>query len=920
MIWKEICIFVSSTFNDMQAERDFIARNVVGRLNSSLEKYHICVRLLDLRWGIDTHQESEEQYETKVLHVCMDLIRNTRPYFIALLGHRYGWIPSSSKQSEILRSFLKQDGMEMTDTINCSITEMEILLGALGREDYLDHSFFFFRDEESYKGMDLDTICNYDDRQSPDESVRSGYYSRLLPLKEKICRVCNKEGSQRVFPYLCTWNGNKMTNLNELGETIYKLLFEDIIKQINSGDENIPESVLQDAFCQNKKKCFSGREGLLDKIIHHIEQYTINHTELNSDPKERPVNGIVLYGPAGCGKSSIYGELVNRLGQDKRFCLKYASCGLSTDSSSLSTIEDYWDKRWGTNEQIVESGRRCVYLLDSVESAACISEIADKFTKYLETINPYILTCTEECLDTLKQEICFYQRLSYRTGDCKFIRIPDVTEIDADKVISTVLGYNFKQLSHTCRKALLSHLTPDKNSSEFLFWLRIALSVLMEFSSEDFRKIHILEADNDSDKIEMYLMQTIESFPNSLDKMLMYYIHLTSSYFNRNMTNSFLYYLTSSRYGLSVQNFEELLGDNWNSLEFENLVYWLREFIHKDNYTGKLTIGHRLFRRVIDNNRELDTDIVTLFKRLYGDGKIDDCEYLYMIIRSGDVCSFHDYMHIDNGYLPDAVPPVLSSFVKDDEESCFAFLSNYFSRYRSELLNGELVFSISWGLTDASDEAVRLMTKAKSSLLQQFSEKDLRNGDMNVLHAYFEFCNSKFNFEFCSSIYICDLPPFNVVKQVYIDNKILYGSLIAQRWLPRTFFCLWADRIKGSSNIEEYLYFENECRWFCEKANSIVDCIDLYQIIWANGRVIRPTSESLYVEEKLRILRIVQSDYYSLLTPEMERDSFLFSQFLQVGVKLVDYYRELHRWGVGLFFVTPFVPTQLSCYLDKMVK
>ena len=45
MDWKTITLFISSTFNDMHDERDFIKRHIVSRLNDTLEPYRISVQV-----------------------------------------------------------------------------------------------------------------------------------------------------------------------------------------------------------------------------------------------------------------------------------------------------------------------------------------------------------------------------------------------------------------------------------------------------------------------------------------------------------------------------------------------------------------------------------------------------------------------------------------------------------------------------------------------------------------------------------------------------------------------------------------------------------------------------------------------------------------------------------------------------------
>jgi len=47
-------IFVSSTFRDMQAERDALRDFVLPRINEFAAKYGRAVEIIDLRWGVDT--------------------------------------------------------------------------------------------------------------------------------------------------------------------------------------------------------------------------------------------------------------------------------------------------------------------------------------------------------------------------------------------------------------------------------------------------------------------------------------------------------------------------------------------------------------------------------------------------------------------------------------------------------------------------------------------------------------------------------------------------------------------------------------------------------------------------------------------------------------------------------------------------
>ncbi len=90
-------IFVSSTFKDMQSERDLLHRLVIPVVNDFAKKnYGNNVRLTDLRWGITTDDnEKNDVKEKKILDICFDEIDESKPYIIVLIGQRYGWIPDA---------------------------------------------------------------------------------------------------------------------------------------------------------------------------------------------------------------------------------------------------------------------------------------------------------------------------------------------------------------------------------------------------------------------------------------------------------------------------------------------------------------------------------------------------------------------------------------------------------------------------------------------------------------------------------------------------------------------------------------------------------------------------------------------------------------------------------------------------------
>ena len=86
---RNIRIFISSTFKDMARERDYLMKNVFPKLQKIASERNVSVVPLDLRWGIT----QEESKSGKVLEVCLREIEDSRPFFIGILGSRYGWCP-----------------------------------------------------------------------------------------------------------------------------------------------------------------------------------------------------------------------------------------------------------------------------------------------------------------------------------------------------------------------------------------------------------------------------------------------------------------------------------------------------------------------------------------------------------------------------------------------------------------------------------------------------------------------------------------------------------------------------------------------------------------------------------------------------------------------------------------------------------
>ena len=88
-------LFVSSTFEDMGAERQALHEKVFPALAQFCLERGARFQPIDLRWGVT----AEASRDHRTMQICLDEIarcqrQTARPNFLALVGDRYGWCPA----------------------------------------------------------------------------------------------------------------------------------------------------------------------------------------------------------------------------------------------------------------------------------------------------------------------------------------------------------------------------------------------------------------------------------------------------------------------------------------------------------------------------------------------------------------------------------------------------------------------------------------------------------------------------------------------------------------------------------------------------------------------------------------------------------------------------------------------------------
>lgn len=145
---RHIRLFLSSTFQDLQDERDYLMRRTFPELRKIAAERDVTLTELDLRWGIT----EEEAQSGKVVEICLREIENSIPFFIGIIGNRYGWCPSVE---DINRStYDRFEQVEGYVERHLSVTEMEMQFGVLERPENMNASFYLSQREIAIEDVD----------------------------------------------------------------------------------------------------------------------------------------------------------------------------------------------------------------------------------------------------------------------------------------------------------------------------------------------------------------------------------------------------------------------------------------------------------------------------------------------------------------------------------------------------------------------------------------------------------------------------------------------------------------------------------------------------------------------------------------------------------------------------------------------
>ena len=577
--------FISSTFKDMQAERDILHERIFPRLRTLLKSFGEDVQEVDLRWGVDTVNMTEEESGYEVLKICIDAIDRCKPYLVVLLGERYGWIPGM-KLVDAARDTRISDRYEE----EMSITELEIQYGALLNQEAFAKCVFCFRDPA--------VIGKIPETERDSYSVESTQHAlRLAALKKQIR---SKPGAV-ILEYTADWDSETGTICGldaferELHARLEQLILKDMAgKESKSLMERYVDEVelIKDGYLSTYIRRYP-EEFLLGKHLYGALDEIALRSTVGFDC-------LLVSGDAGSGKSALMAYVASslpKLNENAILCFAAAS-----GCRNVALLKRFIAYRLETllEEPHEEAPQSVDELLRKLNQQAenrgiiCFVDGLDQIyhgesTPYIDlpTLCPNVLWVFSALPDfPFGTAAADY---SYET-----VLVDRLHPEQRSELIRATAGKRGKKLDGE----LVAQIAESTGAGNPLF-LSLVLQRFFMMNKEEFEAAEALAPGMEG--LHRYMLGLMQEMPDLPDQMAVYILHVTAKLFDQDQFQQVLMLIAEAQNGLAEKELEEILaldGKRFSQVKFQQIVSYLYDAFHQRS-NGKWTFSHRLFGEAV---------------------------------------------------------------------------------------------------------------------------------------------------------------------------------------------------------------------------------------------------------------------------------------------------------------------------------
>lgn len=570
-------IFVSSTFRDMNHERDIIHSKVIPAVNSAAHEFGDSVTACDLRWGIDTSRMSEDESSLKVLNVCLNEIDRCRPYMIVILGYRYGWLPGSEK---IGSAVMSKGSIEIEDA-DISVTALEIEYGSLCSPENIGRTLFYFREidgafEKIYSPEDIE------------------HEQKLRKLKERIQKI---PGSH-IRTYHVSFEDGIMKGMEDFAAMVVedvKALLSEEWKKIAGMDANGIDQLKQWEYLGEKSFQFAVRYDLAEKCI----------TEICDGHKD-----IFLHGVSGCGKSTLV-SFIGKTLKERGCNVVPVFCGYTSLCSSGFDILQYMvrelENKLGTQEHFADRSKAEQYRLEDwenyFESLCRQYDIQGKsdLVFIADGVNQLTKDEAAEKYSFIPSQAC--GRIRFVISSINADNVPHIlvkTEVNPllnDERLGVIRGI-MKHKHRELHESVVDKILEKKNSSLPLY-LELVIQRLLMMNHDDFQSI--VSSGDGMEAINSYQRKIIEECPDVIEKLSVRLLYHASKTVGGRIALRIAELIAASRRGLrfsDIHGIMKMQNTDWNELDTASFIQYMGAmFIYRND--GRYDFSHAGIRRGI---------------------------------------------------------------------------------------------------------------------------------------------------------------------------------------------------------------------------------------------------------------------------------------------------------------------------------
>lgn len=700
-------IFISSTFRDMQAERDVLHQQVFPALRKRLAAWGEDVQELDLRWGVDTSRMSEEKSGEYVIASCIDSIDRCKPYMVVLLGNRYGWVPEQKTieaADERVRRWYESGS---------SITQLEIRYGALRAEIEEDRCIFCFRNE--------------DFPQQVPESRRGIYTCESERHAEKLqalkSQIRSREGA-RVLDYTASWDAERQAPggldafARELTEALWQLLSADL--DTNKAQASPEEQIFRDAQLTAR-------------------QYLGSYVSRKMDREDGPYalmgrTAFWFSGEGGSGKSAMLAKIAdNGRKVGVNVFLYYGGNAGCRSANTLARTLIWWFNRLDANEppmpmddyleknilvldKLLRRERSCHFaiLVDGVD------QMENETRKFLCWLSRRLIPEDQELQFkywhglSVSSTADYAEKWEKELADCFSVKkLGPLLHSELDAIVQSHSARRGKKLDEQVMRRVRA-----KEKSRNPYYLSLLLQKLFMMNQADFEKAEALapgmaglsrfmclEMDATPDTVEE---MTIALLQEACDKLGAGAGQWRDSCGEMADPMEVLALLAASRAGMTIQQLTcalKLMGKTFPTMFLERLFSYLYDAFSESD-KGVWDFKHRLLRQSLIRHQGQERYryhcTVLLALSQIADGKPD--EQMYYAWKAQNVREGLEILHSKRKRISLHIKSMLEMLDSEDGIG-----------YLSQLLRQTNSYSCSWMLMDMNLRIDPLLKNGKGS-------------------------------------------------------------------------------------------------------------------------------------------------------------------------------------------------------------